>query len=235
MKTKCILIIIWTILLVFSLIACNQHETKETTPNPIIDSTSATGTTVLPPTIDFIPIMIDDYSEYLAFLSSTDLPESFVPYEAFSAIGEFSWFICLTDATEGDYSQCMYTLIDANGWKLTLYVDSRADRWFIHDTPLNSISSIPENNKDLRFQSDNKERRQREGDIICSFVNGKLSSIMWYSDANEFTLCNTNGNQLGNYPTAPEHDTFVSKMLVKSEVQNALNALPDSVYQKSAK
>lgn len=237
MKNKYIVIL--AIILSLSLVACNKAEMNELSQNTTTDSPAVSTSVVAAPEMNvepsYEPLTIEDYAEYLAFLDSTDLPKTFIPYEFFSSIGEFDRFMCLTNATDGDYSQSMYTLIDSNGWELTLYVEYRADRWWINEVEATSITLVPENSENLRFQPSNASRYLYSNNMIYTYIDEKLSSVIWYTDTAEFSLCNTNGNQLGDYPIEYEHDTFASKMLIRSEAQNALNALPDSVYQKSAK
>jgi hypothetical protein len=228
-------IIVLIISLCLSLFACTQVESNETIPSFMSNSPTVSTSIPLAPEINvepsYEPLMIDNYTEYLAFLENTDLPKTFIPYEEFSSIGEFDQFMCLTNAAKGDYGQCMYTLIDASGWKLTLYVENRTERWTINESKLALIPSMPENTQDYRSQPIDKEKYLYNQGILYTYVNGKLMSSVWYSETAEFTLCNTNGEQLGNYPTESAHSTFVSKILTKSELQNALNTLPNSIFK----
>lgn len=168
-----------------------------------------------------------DYDEYLNWLDSADyLPETFIPYETLSFIGAFDGVVCLSN------TNFMYNFIDANGVELYLYVylnvDSGQSDSSVASPILTAIDQI-----DMRFYPNEASGAMSVGDLEYYYIKGKLSSIKWRTDTTQFILCGV--KSFGDYPAKFEHETFVSKMLTKSKIQNVLNALPDSVYQKSAK
>ena len=228
--------ILITILLLIttSLLLLSCQETVRT-PQASKASTDITTTSASQTTAshsDFCPMSgpsqaFYDYDEYLNWLDSADyLPETFIPYETLSFIGAFDGVVCLSN------TNFMYNFIDANGVDVNLYIYLNIDIVPPFERPVVAVLE-PINLTDMRFYPNEASGVMYVGDWEYYYVNGKLCSIWWQNGTTQFIL----GGQLssGDQSTKYEHETFVSKMLTKSKIQNVLNTLPNSLYPKSAK
>lgn len=221
MRTSIILILIALICFVFT--SCEQA------PNP---SNSTTVSSNNNQSINSVQsekptINITDYDEYCKYVDSAKLPESFIHYSQIEKLGEFKGFV----SSSSHPGEGVYFLTDANGFEFSLYFDPISN--LSADSSQNLIQLPTVSSDDLRYYFDESSGSIFIDDFEYKYLNGNLHTIVWNTDSSILTLFSS--DMLSNYPTECEHDTFVGKMLVKSEVQNALNELPDSVYQKSAK
>lgn len=82
---------------------------------------------------------------------------------------------------------------------------------------------------DLRKNLDGAKGIVSVDSAIYAYLNGDLLSVSWNA---ENAILSLSSDNWANYPAGS--DTFAGKLLTHSQVSVALNALPDSVYQKPA-
>lgn len=148
-----------------------------------VDAGEETSDLVEEPYVEIAELAYDDYSEYLAFLETTALPDYFVPYSAFEALGEFEYFACLDGLTVKEGSHLYYSLKAENGWKFSIYISQGRDSMEI---PLLSESSL--NKEDLRTLRTDERGYFRLGNIRYSYKNGRLFSLCWEAGGKTFEL-----------------------------------------------
>ncbi len=171
------------------------------------------------PTSEVPLVTIESYEDYCNFIEKTVLPDDFIYYSQIEKFGEFNIYI---GYPQDGYSHGLYQLIDENGFKISLYVDSRKSKWITSDDiSLNSFSSPT--TADLRSVSDNTDY-MLYNDLIYSYVQGKLHRIVWYAENNEFRLCG--GKELlGNYSDESETITTIQGLLHSSTVQSTFRSV----------
>ncbi|MBE6655066.1 MAG: hypothetical protein E7608_06375 [Ruminococcaceae bacterium] len=144
----------------------------------------------------------ENYSLYLSFLNSNNIPKDFITYDQISDIGIFSHFVCLSNADLGDYSHYVYFVKDNNDFNLSVYVERIED--------IISTENVLMNENPLDYRNISTEEK---GVIIANgvkyvYVKGQLFSIDIQYGNFKITL---DGN-LMDYPTNGE-DTFISRLL----------------------
>ena len=158
-------------------------------------------------------LTIESVPEYTQLLNSGKLPADFVAYDKIDAIGAFESFIVLSDAYNSDYSSCMYGLVDSEGVRITLYIDS-SDK-----TPSTADSVLSVNKANMRLLSGTGSGIYVSDDVKYQYVSGKLLSVSWENQGMIYTLCGT--PMLSDYPHTAS--TFVGKMLNADMAKQTLN------------
>ena len=152
----------------------------------------------------------ENYSLYLSFLNSNNVPKDFITYDQISDIGIFSHFVCLSNADLGDYSHYVYFVKDNNDFNLSVYVERIED--------IISTENVLMNENPLDYRNISTEEK---GVIIANgvkyvYVKGQLFSIDIQYGNFKITL---DGN-LMDYP-ANGADTFMSRLLSPSTAKAA--------------
>lgn len=151
--------------------------------NDSVDTGEETGDLVEKPYVDISQLAYDDYAAYLAFLETTALPDYFVPYSAFEALGEFDYFACLDGMTVKEGSHLYYSIKAENGWEFSIYISQGRDSMEI---PLLSESSL--NKEDLRTLRTDERGYFLVGNIRYSYKKGRLFSLCWETGGKTFEL-----------------------------------------------
>ena len=170
-------LIIWAALLGLLLTACTQQNT---------DAGSVTTVPSDPWISDHDFLALEDMDSYKKFIQAADLPDNFVCYDALSMFGEFDGLIILSQKVDNyladDYSEYLYSFLDANGNELNLWVGSER-------TEKAPVAS--EYRGDMRAISTAGEKVTgsvfRNG-VEYRYHGGKLSYISWESNGIPFTL-----------------------------------------------
>lgn len=174
----------------------NQVSNPTTIPAPSQGSDSSEGEV---PCLD-----ANSYEEYLKIIKTVQLPEDFVSYSDISQLGVFKYFVFISDAFIGNYSNYMYTLIDENNFRFSVYVEPVEDN---QDTsPLPLIYDV--NTMDMRKLSTNIKGRYILNGIEYTYLDGNLYYISWENNGRIFTL---GGDSFGDYPVGT--NTFAEKLL----------------------
>lgn len=175
---------------------------------------------------EVISLTIEDYDEYENFIYENKLPESysfynesyekicekngglpenFVTYDKISHIGAFDSFIYLSNVISGDNSRYMYTLIDENGYNVSIKFKLNDDKPSEAENIL-----ITENINDFRNLSSEISGCVFVDDVEYTYVLGKLLSIKKVYE--DITVTITGASVLSDYPTDRE-ETFISRLL----------------------
>ena len=158
-------------------------------------------------------LTLESEDAYTKFLDSVEMPADFVPCDKIDVIGAFNGLVFLSDAYANDYSSYMYTLVDSEGFEITLYVDHR-------DEVLSTVSSVSKVNKtNMRLLSDTSRGVYVYNGIEYKYVSGELLSVSWKTQNITYRLCASGTPMLSDYPLTTS--TFVGKML---NVETALQA-----------
>lgn len=170
-------LIIWAALLCLLLTACTQQNT---------DAGSVTTVPSDPWISDHDFLALEDMDSYKKFIQAAELPDNFVCYDALSMFGEFDGLIILSQKVDNyladDYSEYLYSFLDANGNELNLWVGSER-------TEKAPVAS--EYQGDMRVISTTGEALTgsvfRNG-VEYRYHGGKLSYISWETNGIPFTL-----------------------------------------------
>lgn len=230
MKTKFNCLIVFVLCCCMSLTACKKQKSEQEIQNTISPSVSTSptnGEQTIPETeINNQPSELPDntvpsegngfpegelpslyansYDEYLKITGTIKLPEDFVSYSDISQLGVFKYFVFISDAFIGNYSNYMYTLIDENNFRFSVYVEPVEDN---QDTsPLPLIYDV--NTMDMRKLSTNIKGRYILNGIEYTYLDGNLYYISWENNGRIFTL---GGDSFGDYPVGT--NTFAEKLL----------------------
>lgn len=208
----------------------NNDKLQIATPS-ISDATTTTTGSVLedPPTPESEELsggeepllIIESYDEYLKFIKGVNLPTDFVSYEAISTLGEFKSFVCLSDASNNDFSSCMYNLFDESQSEFVLYVDIGSQTAIT--TPVSTVTTIDGNNMRSLVNSSGAGIYVASG-MEYKYVAGKLLSISWSNDNVSYTLSGT--SMLGDYPE-DFATTAVGKMMNIQSATSVVAAVID--------
>lgn len=191
---------------------------------------------------EILSLHIENYDEYEKFIYENKLPENyffydesyektwngngglpnnFVTYDEISHIGAFDSFIYLSNVISGDNSRYMYTLIDENGYNVSITFKLDDDETYATENIL-----INENINDFRNLSSEISGSIFIDDVKYTYVKGKLISIKnVYED---MTVTITGASVLSDYPIDGE-ETFMGRLLDPNEASAAISEFSSSV------
>ena len=217
MKKSAIILLILILLTTASCAQNNSTDTLTTTTDREDQQSS-----IQSPMVEVPLVTIESYEEYCNFIENTQLPNDFIYYSQVEVFGEFDIYI---GYQQDGYSHGLYQLIDENGFEISIYVDSRRSEWKTSDSlSLKSFSSSTAS--DLRSVGDSADYMIGDN-LIYSYVQGNLHSIIWYAENNEFCLCG-GLEQLGNYPVESKANTMVQGLLHSSTAQSTLSSITEN-------
>ena len=173
---------------------------------------------IVKPNIQYQDVSFYSKEAYTEFLNSAELPDNFVSHDKIDDIGDFDALVFLSEAYHlRDYSWYMYTLVDSEGFEITLYVDHR-DRVLSTKTPVSNV-----NKTDMRLLPDASENVcvYVSNNMEYTYISGKLHSISWETQNITYILCASGTPMLSDYPLTDS--TFVGKMLNTETAPQALN------------
>ena len=162
-------------------------------------------------------------NEYTEFLSINEMPNDFVSYNEIDAIGTFKGLVFLSNAYAKDYTSYMYSLVDSEGFEITLYIDHSDDVLLKSD----SVSSPDGTN--MRLLSNADSGIYTSNGLKYQYISGELLSISWETLNINYTLCASGTPMLSNYPLTDS--TFVGKMLNSNTNMQTFN----TVFDKTSK
>jgi hypothetical protein len=235
-------LIIASLLLIVVLAACDKADgeettTKETTsettsPETTPNSSDTTESTAESTTeADNIPNdtpvgeiptrIIEDYDEYIAYISSVDIPSDFIHYGALSSIGEFEgfFFIPTRALSLGNYA---YYLKDSTGNVFFLDIDPWTEE---DENRLSTVKLVTSSftATDMRKLGSSETASVLHNGIRFSYSKGELHLIEWHHDSIRYRLSVRGEDRWNGYP-ANTTNTFVGKLLnlntATSEIQN---------------
>ncbi len=170
-----------------------------------------------------LPLLtLSSFEDYSKFIRSTELPDNFIYYDTLSDLGVFEGFVCMTDARYGDYSHCLYSVIDSSGYGLDIYIDNRKSLPYA-PTEATVITEI--NAEDMRLSPKISKGKYTKDGIQYNYINNKLLSISWNINQTEITLCsfNDDGALLSKYPLNAQ--TLLAKLLNANTAKSVVQAI----------
>lgn len=196
-------------------------DPPETTPSPEVTDPPA----IDQPTIERPLLTLVSYDEYLKFINSSALPDHFVAYEAVSQFGTFDSFVCTSEASEGDYSEYTYFVVDESDVELALSIDLSPENET--DSTANILTHV--NAEDMRKLSGEESGAYTQSGIRYSYASGMLLSVSWQIDGIEYSIHTTDYSLLADYPL--DSSAQVAKLLNLQSADEVLSALSTEVDQ----
>lgn len=228
MKLKLIITISISLLCIAILLcSCNVYDRSNNQENH--NSTISDVETEQPiVNVDYSTLRFDSKKEYDDFMDKNTISENFISYNMLKKLGEFDSMVFLTNTNIGDYGQYLYFFIDDSGHKLALYVESRILKHDFH-TYKDKYTCIDEiNSTDMRYiDITDKTCVYYNENLLYTYVDGKLNSIIWTYEDIEYRLSGTPG--LFNYPNI--ETTFAGQLLHGDQANEALNEFLNSMNE----
>ncbi len=151
-----------------------------------------------------VTVTIVDYDEYVSFITTMGMPDSFMTYEELSFLGSFKAFICPPFASAKELTQYMYDFKDSNGYDIA--IDIRPVKNQISTENILMLNNVTDYRK---LSSDERGVATING-LTYSYVKGSLLTIEFVYENMQFVI---SGNSvLSDYPVNGE-DTFMSRLL----------------------
>ena len=138
-------------------------------------------------------------------------------------MGSFDSFVCLTDARAGDYSECLYSLIDDSGYRFSVYVYTEGATPNVTQTSI--ITSV--NEADLRTLSSESHGTYTKNGLRYSYIAGELLSITWTVD--DVTIVISGNSALYDYPYVSS--TLVGKLLNTQTAESAVASIFENLVK----
>lgn len=221
---KKMIVIIMLLCLCIGICACGSASdiSEETQQNSEQNNQEITGDVVMPSGGERPLLTFESIELYQKFLNQSRLPENFVRYEKISQLGSFVNLVFLSDASAGDFSSYMYSLVDDSDYEITLYVNSNmtADNESTNNIDISSINS-----NDMRQLSGASSGKYAQGELVYKYVSGKLLSIAWNSEGISYKLCGS--SMLSDYPSTSS--TVVGQLLNSNNASAALQSVFNAV------
>lgn len=221
-KNKLIIILSLCFLCIV-LCACNVTDKVEQSNSESLYTDDHQSETVKPQEGERPLLTFESENEYIEFLGLNVMSDDFVSYDEIDDIGTFKGLVFLSDAYAKDYKSYMYSLVDSEGFEITLYVD-HSDGILPN---LDSVSNL--NGKNMRLLSNTSSGIYTSNGLNYQYVSGELLSISWETLNINYTLCASGNHMLSNYPLT--QSTFVGKMLNSDTYLQTFN----TVFDKSSK
>ena len=153
----------------------------------------------------YIPFMAFSLKEYEVYLDSfISLSPDFIHYDQLKTYGEFQDFVDVTDwqdysndadgRIKGNCSKYMYTLIDAEGRKITIYIcpASEYSNEFLHADTLNETNALLSVMKEKTYYKYN--------DIYYAFRDGNLVQVLFPSGNDIIAISGSDFEPFKEYP-----------------------------------
>ena len=188
---------------------------------------------------------IDNYDEYKEYIKEhkNSLPEDFVHYRSFSALGEFTqfsnigliknlfedaWFF-QTGGTRGPIADYQYTITDKNGYEVQVkayHDDDISLDDVVNKAKYSSLSM--DSVTDLRHHPSGEDGLLEINDCYYRYLDGKLRLIAWRSREVIFTLT----FDMSDFDSShdDEKTTLVTRLLDPDTAKSATNRLKWVAY-----
>ena len=158
---------------------------------------------------------IEDYYE---FMETFEAPVGFVRYEDIADWGEYYCMYFISAGEKGDYSKYRYVLIDKTGFEFCLDIYQNKDDYTT--TVKNILSADMVNEEDMRRLEEEPNGIYEIDGISYRYIQkGELLSISWDVSGKKYNLWST---RMEVYPTNPENDTIIQKLLNLKTAKDAL-------------
>lgn len=189
---------------------------------------------------------IDNYDEYKEYIKEhkNSLPEDFVHYRSFSALGEFTqfsnigliknlfedaWFF-QTGGTRGPIADYQYTITDKNGYEVQVkayHDDDISLDDVVNKAKYSSLSM--DSVTDLRHHPSGEDGLLEINDCYYRYLDGKLRLIAWRSREVIFTLTFDMSDFDGSHDD--EKTTLVTRLLDPDTAKSATRTLKRIGYR----
>ena len=169
-----------------------------------------------------ISVTIEDYDEYISFITSMGMPDSFITYDELSFLGNFKMFICPPFASAKELTQYIYDFKDSNGYDVVIAIQPVRNQISTENIlMLNNVT-------DYRKLSSEEKGVATINGLTYRYVKGKLLTIEFVYEDMQFVI---SGNSvLSDYPVNGE-DTFMSKLLSADTAKDAAAQLSDLIAE----
>lgn len=189
---------------------------------------------------------IDNYDEYKEYIKEhkNSLPEDFVHYRSFSALGEFTqfsnigliknlfedaWFF-QTGGTRGPIADYQYTITDKNGYEVQVkayHDDDISLDDVVNKAKYSSLSM--DSVTDLRHHPSGEDGLLEINDCYYRYLDGKLRLIAWRSREVIFTLT----FDMSDFDSShdDEKTTLVTRLLDPDTAKSATRTLKRIGYR----
>ena len=169
-----------------------------------------------------VSVTIEDYDEYISFITSMGMPDSFVTYDELSFLGSFKAFICPPFASAKELTQYIYDFKDSNGYDVAIAIQPMNNQ--ISTENILMLNNVTDYRK---LSSEEKGVATINGFTYC-YVKGNLLSIKFVYENMQFVI--TGNSVLSDYPINGD-DTFMSKLLSADTAKGAAAQLSDLIAE----
>ena len=169
-----------------------------------------------------VSVTIEDYDEYISFITSMGMPVSFVTYDELSFLGSFKAFICPPFASAKELTQYIYDFKDSNGYDVAIAIQPMNNQ--ISTENILMLNNVTDYRK---LSSEEKGVATINGFTYC-YVKGNLLSIKFVYENMQFVI--TGNSVLSDYPINGD-DTFMSKLLSADTAKDAAAQLSDLIAE----
>ena len=169
-----------------------------------------------------VSVTIEDYDEYISFITSMGMPVSFVTYDELSFLGSFKAFICPPFASAKELTQYIYDFKDSNGYDIA--IDIRPIKNTISTDNILMLDDV----KDYRYLSSDERGIFTTNGLTYQYLKGELSCIEFKYNDMQFVI--TGNSVLSDYPINGD-DTFMSKLLSADTAKDAAAQLSDLIAE----
>ncbi len=169
-----------------------------------------------------ISVTIEDYDEYISFITSMGMPDSFVTYDELSFLGSFKAFICPPFASAKELTQYIYDFKDSNGYDIA--IDIRPIKNTISTDNILMLDDV----KDYRYLSSDERGVFTTNGLTYQYLRGELSCIEFKYNDMQFVI--SGNGMLSDYPVNGE-DTFMSRLLSADTAKDVATQLAASITE----
>ena len=167
-------------------------------------------------------VTIEDYYEYISFITSMGMPDSFITYDELSFLGSFKAFICPPFASAKELTQYIYDFKDSNGYDIA--IDIRPIKNTVSTDNILMLDDV----KDYRYLSSDERGIFTTNGLTYRYLKGELSCIEFKYNDMQFVI--SGNGMLSDYPVNGE-DTFMSKLLSADTAKDAAAQLSDLIAE----
>ena len=169
-----------------------------------------------------ISVTIEDYDEYISFITSMGMPDSFITYDELSFLGNFKMFICPPFASAKELTQYIYDFKDSNGYDIA--IDIRPIKNTVSTDNILMLDDV----KDYRYLSSDERGIFTTNGLTYRYLKGELSCIEFKYNDMQFVI--SGNGMLSDYPVNGVN-TFMSKLLSADTAKDAAAQLSDLIAE----
>ena len=200
------------------------QSTTEVVTTELVTTTQAITTPTEGPIVSVGVVMhsIDDYDEYLAYISETAVPENFISYEMIKKFGEFRSF----QAVPYGENNPTHTMNPNYGYGYDLEFDGLEITFDINEKDSDfeyATVSAPTTN-DLQIHENKESGVWQNGKFEYHYVQGKLLYIEWEYNDVRYALSSRNSAREYDYTTLSS-DSVLSKLVHRDTCEEAFQEI----------